>query len=302
MVVLLLVSVATLIAHAGSLSLAPFNPANISGGLVGFGLGFPICVYMFVGWENSASLAEETNEPRRNVPRAIYMSILLMGLSYLLFMYATVVAFNYNANALGAAQVPFITAAQKISGVLALLAYIAGFTSTLSAMIAGSNSQSRLIFNAAREGLLPSWLAKVHPTTRTPWTSFLIFFGIGLVIVYVFGWNVDSVTFFGDTATLGAIPVALVYLVSNLALPVYYRRYHPDQFSVLRHLILPLLGVFAIGFPLWALVQPGQSAPANLFPWISLGIVVVALIYAVIITRRDPTLADRVGSIVADRE
>lgn len=303
MVVLLLVSIAVLATHASHLSLAPFNPGNITGGLAGLGLGFPIAVYMFIGWENSASLAEETNNPRRNVPRAIYASILLMGLSYLLFMYATVVAFNYNVNTLSNAQpVPFIAAAQGISGLLAALAYIAGFTSTLGAMIAGSNSQSRLIFNAAREGLLPSWMAKVHSQRRTPWVSFLVFFGIGLAIVYIFGWTVDPVTFFGDIATLGTILVALTYLVSNLALPVYYRRYHPQQFSVVRHLILPILGILAIGFPLWGLIEPGQPVPFNYFPWIALAVIVVALIYAFILSRRDPSLGDRVGSIVADRE
>ena len=302
MAVLVLVSVVVLVTNAGHLSLAPFNPANISGGLAGLGLGFPVAVYLFIGWENSAALAEETTDPRRIVPKAIYASILLMALSYLVFMYATVVAFNYNVNALSAAQVPFIDAAQKISGTLALLAYIAGFTSTMSAMIAGSNSQSRLIFNAAREGLLPSFLAKLHARRHTPWMSFLVFMGIGLAIVYIFGWTVDPVTFFGEIATLGTILVALTYLISNLALPVYYRRYHPDQFSLVRHLILPILGVLAIGFPLWGLVQPGQPAPFNLFPWISLAIIVLSLIYAAIMSRRDPTLGDRVGSIVADRE
>jgi amino acid transporter len=302
MAVLVLVSVVVLVTNAGHLSLAPFNPANISGGLAGLGLGFPVAVYLFIGWENSAALAEETTDPRRNVPKAIYASILLMALSYLVFMYATVVAFNYNVNALSAAQVPFIDAAQKISGTLALLAYIAGFTSTMSAMIAGSNSQSRLIFNAAREGLLPSFLAKLHARRHTPWMSFLVFMGIGLAIVYIFGWTVGPVTFFGEIATLGTILVALTYLISNLALPVYYRRYHPDQFSLVRHLILPILGVLAIGFPLWGLVQPGQPAPFNLFPWISLAIIVLSLIYAAIMSRRDPTLGDRVGSIVADRE
>jgi amino acid transporter len=302
MAVLVLVSLIILVTNAGHLSLAPFNPANISGGLAGLGLGFPIAVFLFIGWENSAALAEETTDPRRNVPKAIYASILLMALSYVVFMYATVVAFKYNINALSAAQVPFITAAEQISVILALFAYIAGFTSIMSAMIAGCNSQSRLIFNAAREGLLPSFLAKLHTRRHTPWISFLVFIGIGLAIVYIFGWNVDPVTFFGDIATLGTILVSLIYLVSNLALPVYYRRYHRDQFSLVRHLILPLIGVLAIGFPLWGLVQPGQPAPFNLFPWISLGIVVLSLIYAAILSRRDPTLGDRVGSIVADRE
>lgn len=302
MIVLVLVSVIALVTHASHLTLAPFNPANISGGLAGFGLGFPVAVYLFVGWENSAALAEETNNPRRNVPKAIYASILLMALSYLLFSYSTIVAFDYNVKELSAAQVPFITAAEKISGILVLFAYIAGFTSTLSALIAGSNSQSRLIFNAAREGLLPSWLAKLNPKRHTPWVSFLVFFGIGLGIVYFFGWNVPPVTFFGEIATLGTILIALTYLVSNIALPVYYRRHHPDQFSLVKHLILPILGVLAIGFPLWALVQPGQPVPYNLFPWIALAIIILGLIYAIILSRRDPTLGDRVGSIVADRE
>lgn len=120
--------------------------------------------------------------------------------------------------------------------------------------------------------------------------------------MYIFGWNVDPVTFFGEIATLGTILVAVIYLVSNLALPVYYRRHHPEQFSVVKHLILPILGVLAIGFPLWGLVQPGQPAPFNLFPWISLAIIVLAIIHAAILSLRDPTLGDRVGSIIADRE
>ncbi|MDQ6645433.1 MAG: APC family permease, partial [Chloroflexota bacterium] len=302
MIVLVIVSVVALVTHAASLSLAPFNPANISGGLAGVGVGFPLAVYLFVGWENSAALAEETDDPRSNVPKAIFASVLLMGFSYLLFSYSTIVAFNYNINSLSGALVPFLTAAEKISAILVVFVYIAGFTSTLSAMIAGSNSQSRLIFNAAREGILPASLAKLDSKRHTPWVSFLVFFGIGLAIVYIFGWTVDPVVFFGEIATLGTILILVTYLVSNIALPVYYRRHHPDQFSLLKHLILPILGVLAIGFPLYALVQPGQSAPFSYFPWIALAIIVVGLVYAIILSRRDPSLGDRVGSIIADRE
>src|SRR5256885_3692125 len=122
MIVLVLVSVVALVANAGHLSLAPFNPANISGGLAGFGLGFPVAVYMFIGWENSAALAEETDDPRRNVPRAVFMSIALMAVTYLLLAYSTVSGFNYNGKALASSEIPFITVAHDVAGWLAFFA------------------------------------------------------------------------------------------------------------------------------------------------------------------------------------
>ena len=48
-------------------------------GFTGLAAGFPLAVYLFIGWENSAALAEETGNPRRNVPRAVFLSVALMG-------------------------------------------------------------------------------------------------------------------------------------------------------------------------------------------------------------------------------
>jgi hypothetical protein len=77
---------------------------------------------------------------------------------------------------------------------------------------------------------------------------------VGEVIIVL---NLDPVAFFGDAATLGTILIVTTWLVANLALPVYYRRAHPDLFNPVRHVILPLLGVLAIGFPLYELIKPG---------------------------------------------
>ncbi len=302
MVMLLVVSVWVLVKHSGNLNLTPFEPSHLLSGAKGLGLGFPIAVYLFIGWENSASLAEETDNPRRAVPRAIYLSIGLMALSYILFAYVTVVGYNYKAGALAAnlAGVPFITVAQGVLGTAAFLAYLAGFTSIMGSLVAATNSQARLIFNSGREGLLPAVTGRLTVRHRTPWVAFVIFLVVALGLVYGFGWGLQPVVYFGDAATLGAIPIIVVYLVANLALPVYYRKVHPDQFVVVKHLILPLLGVAAIAFPLYELVKPGQSAPFDRFPWIALGIIVVGVGYALILNRRDRTLADRIGSVVAD--
>src|SRR5450432_330929 len=185
MLVLVVVSVAVLIKNGGHLSFTPFEPKHITNGFSGLAAGFPLAIYLFIGWENSAALAEETGDPRRNVPRAVFLSVALMLVSYVLFAYATISGFGYNGAKLSGAQIPFITVAQGLLASFAVFAYIAGMTSTLGVLISAANSQARLIFNAGREGLLPAWLGKVHPTRRTPMNAIYAFVEIAGLIIAV---------------------------------------------------------------------------------------------------------------------
>jgi amino acid transporter len=299
---LLVVAVALLIEHSGHINASPFDPSHLHRGFSGLSLGFPLAIYLFVGWENSAALAEEHHDPRRGVTRAVFSSIAVVGALYVFLSYATVVGFDNNATALTNASVPFITAAGGVASGLMFLAYLAGFTSICSCLIAATNSQARILFNSGREGLLPAALARLTLTRRTPWVAFSVYLTLALGLSYVFGWNTDPVTFFGEIATLGTILIALTYLAANLALPVYYRRFERESFSSVKHLVLPLLGAAAIGYPLYELVKPGQPAPFDRYPLIAAGVVVAALIWGAIVYARDRTLGERVGSIVADAD
>lgn len=311
MLVLVVVSVAALVEHRGELSAAPFLPGHLRHGLSGLAAGFPLAVYLFIGWENSAALAEETENPRRNVGRAVLSSVAIMTVSYILFSYATVTGFGYDTAALGDSPIPFIDVARHTLGALAFLAYVGGLTSTLGVLIAGINSQARLIFNAGREGLLPSFFGYVHPTRRTPNNAIVTFAVTSLLIIG--GWGLghllgpdggrmDPVVFFTESSSLGALLILLVYLASNIALPLYYRRYRPQEFRTVRHLVLPAVGALAILVPLYYLAKPGQPAPYSWFPYVALVALVASVGYATVLVRRDPTLAERVGSVVADVE
>jgi amino acid transporter len=311
MLVLIIVSIAALIKNGGHLSLVPFEPSHITNGAKGLAAGFPLAIYLFIGWENSAALAEETGNPRRNVPRAVFLSTALMVVSYVVFSFATVTGFGYNGAKLAASPIPFITVAQGVLASFAFFAYLAGLTSTLGVLISAINSQARLIFNAGREGLLPSWIGRVHPVRRTPVNALLTFTGVAGAIVLVwallhllgghkYSGSMDPLNFFFESSTMGTILVLVVYFLANLALPFYYYRFLPDQFNVVKHVILPILGMIVIGVPMYYLVKPGQDAPYNWFPYLALGIVVLAVIYAWILNRRDPTLGERAGSIIAD--
>jgi len=311
MLVLVVVSVTLLFKNGGHLSISPFVPSHITNGFRGLAAGFPLAIYLFIGWENSAALAEETGNPRRNVPRAVFLSVGLMLVSYVLFAYATVSGFNDNVKTLGAQPIPFITVAHGALASFAFFAYLAGLTSTLGVLIAAANSQARLIFNAGREGLLPSWLGKVNPTRRTPVNAIFAFVGLagGIIIVWAIlhlaggsatSGGMNPLNFFFESSTMGTILVLVVYFLANLALPFYYRKYRPEEFSVVKHLVLPILGMVAIAVPVYYLTKPGQAAPYNWFPYAALATIVVAVIYTVALRRRDPSVGDRVGSIVAD--
>jgi amino acid transporter len=311
LLVLVVVSIVTIGKHAGSLSFTPFDPSHIKGGFSGLSAGFPLAIYFFIGWENSASLAEETANPRRNVPRAVYLSIALMVVSYVLFGFATETGFGYSVAAINKSAIPFITVAHSALSGLAIFAYIAGMTSTLGVLISAVNSQCRMLFNAGREGLLPAWLGAVHPKRRTPMNAIYAYLAVGCGIVVVWALShllgghsgsMNPLTYFSESSTMGTILILVVYLLANLALPFYILKNRPAEWNLLKHGMLPALGVIVIVVPLYYLTKPGQAAPYDWFPYAALGVIVVAVAYAVILVRRDPTVGSRVGSIVADEE
>jgi amino acid transporter len=309
LLVLVVVSVAVLIKNGGHLNTVPFQPSHITNHFSGLALAFPLGIYLFIGWENSAALAEETTNPRRNVPRAVFMSIVFMALTYLLVAYATVSGFRYNATSLAAAAIPFITVAHSVATPLTFIAYMAGLTSTLGVLIAAVNSQCRLIFNAGREGLLPKWIGKVHPVRRTPVNAIITFVAIASAVTL--GWaighwvggtggSLSALNFFFESSTMGTILILVVYFAANVALPFYYRKYRPQEFNVIKHVVLPFLGMVAIAVPIYYLCKPPQPQPYNWFPYVALGVLIVSILYSIWLVRRDPGLGDRVGSIIAD--
>jgi amino acid transporter len=310
--IMILVSIISLVKFHSHINFRPFEPKNITNGFKGLAAGFPLAIYLFIGWENSAALAEETDNPRKNVPRAVFTSICIMLVAYTFFAYATVVGFKDNVTAISNPSIiPFLVVAKEAFAVVLFFAFLAGMTSTLGALIAGTNSQARLIFNAGREGLLPRAIGKVQSTRRTPVNALFVFLGLGVAIIgiwglgHIFGGHVQSgsmsaLNMFVESSTFGTILLLLVYGLSNLALPFYYKKHHPNLYNPFRHAVLPLFGIVWILVPLYYLAKPGQSAPYSWFPYIALGVVILAIIYATMLVARDPGIGDRVGSIIAD--
>jgi amino acid transporter len=302
--IMVCVCVATLVEHRGQLSLAPLSWSHLTGGLGGLAAGFPLALYMFIGWENGPALAEETRDPVRAVPRSLALSVGLATVLFVLFAYSTVVGFHEDVHSIGRSSVPFLTVADEVLGPWSALAWIAGVVSVLATLVAGTTSQARMVYDGGREGFLPRWLGRLHPRYDTPIGSLSAIIGVGLVVIVVWGaahvvgtgtGSMDPVGLYAECSTFGTAIILVVYVATNLSLPVFIWRSHRARFSVLRHVIAPLLGTAALAVPFAWLFEPGQPAPYDLYPYLALAVVVLCAAWAGLARLWTPAVDPRRG-------
>jgi amino acid transporter len=297
-VVMLVVCVLALFDQSGHLSGSPFSWAHLSGGLTGLSRGFPLALYMFIGWENGPALAEECRDPTRTVPRALFLAIAIATVLFLVFAYATITGFHYQVASIGRTSVPFLSVADHELGHLSVVAWIAGIVSVLAALVAGSSSQARMLFDGGRTGLLPAPLGRLREATNTPVNALIAMAVVGLGIIGVW-WlthvisrhtrSMNPVGLYAQCSTMGTIVILVVYLLTNLSLPVFMWRHHRATFSAIRHIILPAVGSAVLIVPFIELCAPGQPSPYNVFPYLALALVVLATAIAWEVVRRNPS-------------
>ncbi len=307
--IMLITCITVLIDQRAHLSAVPFSWAHLTGGLAGLSAGFPLALYMFIGWENGPALAEECRDPRRTIPRALYISIAIATALFVFFAYATVTGFNYEVSSIGRASVPFLAVADHYLGSAAALAWAAGIVSVLATLIAGANSQARMVFDGGRSGLLPALLGRVRPSDNTPVNALLAMAGGGLAIIAVW-WaahllgldngSTNPVGLYAECSTMGTIVILFVYLLSMVALPVFMWRRRRPSFSPARHLVIPALGAVALIVPFVELCKPGQPAPYSYFPYVALAIAAAASVIAHIVVRRHPSTGASEGTTFSE--
>lgn len=295
--IMVAVCLLVLVDRRAALSGIPFSWSHLSGGLAGLSAGFPLALFMFIGWENGAALAEEARKPRRTIPMALYISVAIAAALLVFFAYATITGFHYDVSTIGRSSVPFLTVADHYLGRAAVLAWVAGIVSVLATLIAGADSQSRMLFDGGRSGLLPARLGQVRERSGTPVNALFFMAAGGLGIIGVW-WVSRLVT--GDTAamnpvglyaecsTMATIVILFVYFLTMVSLPVFMWRRHRDSFSPLRHVAIPALGSITLIVPFVELCQPGQPAPYAAFPFIALALVAAAAVIACLLVHRHP--------------
>ena len=156
------------------------NPATggfAPNGFAGISAGAAIIFFSYIGFDAVSTAAEEAKDPARDMPFGIIMSLIVCTVLYIaLSIVMTGVA---PWQTLGTPE-PMITALQQAQGSPGLLSF-SRFVVALGAVIAMGSvllvfqlGQPRIFFSMARDGLLPPFIAKVHPKYKTPHVGTII--------------------------------------------------------------------------------------------------------------------------------
>ena len=208
-------------------------------GTTGIILAFVLIFFAFIGFEDMANVAEEVKRPKKTLPRAIILSIIITAAIYILVSLSSVRILNWDDLSQSAA--PLADVATKGLGIeggitMSAIALFATASTVLITLVAGA----RILYGMAKSGSLPSIFSRVHSKTGTPWVA-------------VIGIFVTSVTFafIGDIVIVANIVVfAIVITFAMINLSVILLRYvRPDEIrpfrvplNVGKFPILPLFG------------------------------------------------------------
>ncbi|MEF8814680.1 MAG: amino acid permease [Halovenus sp.] len=226
----------------------------------------------FQGYDLIATVTEEVENPRRNIPRAIFLSLAATVVIYLLVV--AVAIGTLGADELGAAgetavaeaAAGFMPAVPLIGTGAALITFGAVFStvSALNAVIIGS---SRVAFAMGREGQLPLRLGQLHPRFGTPFVAVLASAVLMLLAVVLV-----PIRLVGNLASLFSL---LGFVVVNVAV-IRLRRQKPDlsrPFSIPYYPVPPILGIL-LNLLLGFFISPQTWAIA--IGWLLFGAVVYA--------------------------
>ena len=291
-VVLLLALAITVLAKGGAqgLSGTPFRWPGGSGTKDIF-IAFSLAVLAFGGFEAAAPLAEETRNPRRNVPLAVIGTVVISGILYVFCSYALIIAFGPgHISALVADPNPFHTAAAKFIAPLAPLITWIFLTSVTSSYVAANTQTARVIFAGARGGLWAKTLASVSPRFRTPWAAAIAFVAPSIAIGVISTAFTDPGTAVGLLSTYGILGLVLMYLMANIALIVQWARFRRAgvRKNVWGWVVTPVIGVLVLAIPIWGDLRPGQPAPYSYLPWLTIALIAAGVVYMLVLSAVRP--------------
>ncbi|PJE95072.1 amino acid permease [Streptomyces carminius] len=218
----------------------PFMPL----GLAGVNAAAATLFFSYIGFDAASTAGEEARNARRDLPRAIILSLAVVTVLYCLVAAVAVGALDWRGFTGSEAALAGIL--QRVTGqafwsVLLSLGAVVAIASVVLAVLYG---QTRILFAMARDGLIPRVFSRVHPRTGVPRANTLI--------VAVFCGLLAAVIPLGRLADATSIGTLFAFALVNIAV-IVLRRTRPDLPRGFRVPLSPLLPALGLAFCVWTM-------------------------------------------------
>ena len=272
-IIALLVFDAVVFGHGGSnIQAGAINPINAFKNLPGSGTGASaiasgawavgvfFAFWSWVGFEMAPNYGEESRDPKRIVPRAMYISVIGLGIFYTITSWAALSSYTSTAaaaavavgNPAGFYLGPAVTFGnQFLSDAMSYLI----ITGSFACGMAFHNTTARYMYALGREGILPRQLGRTHPSHRSPHVASITQSVIAALIIVAF-WAFATVASGADSATsiayvqlyglmafMGVVLILFIQALVSIAIWNYFRTHHPTEHRLWNHTIAPLISV-----------------------------------------------------------
>lgn len=243
----------------------PFAP----NGFAGIKAGAAIAFFAYIGFDCVSTVAEETRNPKRDMPIGIIGSLVICTIIYMLVaaVFTGIVPFSLLKTSLAHEKAePLTLAMQHINlGWAAVIVAFGSIMAHIAVLLVLVLGQSRIFFSMARDGLLPSVFSRVHKKFKTPHVTTIV---VGVVIASVAAFtNIDEMVDLTNIGTLFAfVLVCFGIIILRIKEPARHR-----TFKVPLNPVIPLLGVASCVFLMTAL--PGITW-IRFIVWLIIGLIV----------------------------
>jgi amino acid transporter len=281
-----------------------FNPGAIATAS-GFTLAVVFTVQGLTGWEAAVPLAEETENPRRNISIATLASIVIVGLMLIVVIWGQVIGWGVNdlTKLTSSDELPALVIAHRVWGDAWPFALFAMFTSVMAASLACTNVATRMWFGMGRSGALPKVVATVESKHKTPVVALAIqtFISFALGWAVAGAWGPDKI-FVLSVGFCLVLAVIFVYWMGNLGVVLHYWRERRSEFNWLLHFVFPVGTSVVLGYSLVKSFTPFPASPYNWSPaivggWLLAGVGILVLMKI----RGNEDWLDHAADIVGER-
>ncbi len=221
----------------------------------------------FEGYEVIAQAGDETIDPRRNLPKAMLLSVVIVTIIYILVAFATVVSVSPDHPDVGNQQVHewiggfkekgFGEAISKLMPFGNLILTLAVIFSSTSALNATIYSATRASYALGRDKMLPSLFSRIHSRRKTPYGALLCTAAIVLITVTLLPTE--------DVASSASIMFLFLFFLANLCV-IKIRRAMADELTY--GFLMPLFPLFPILAIIFQILLAAWLIHMSLIAWI----------------------------------